>query len=209
MVCVPFGARIRALPRTERDNRAVPHVALILAAALAAAAPDAGSSASTPGSASPASTIYRVELAGGQSAWAIGRPQPNGALLLFRHYPDGALMSVRRQDVRRLVAWSGSSAATSPATLKPGQAIEIGATGGGAPVGAPAGTGTAAKAPATAPFNPNRPYNPTWDSKLVPGANLPYPASKNDYVEGKTFSYPPAPAVQSAPGDVPRAPEPH
>jgi hypothetical protein len=36
-----------------------------------------------------------------------------------------------------------------------------------------------------------------------------YPNSPNDYVEGKTLAYPPAPAVQAAPGDVPKAPEPH
>ena len=67
---------------------------LLLAAAVAAA---------SPATAAPTSTLYRVELAGGQLSWAIGKPQPNGALLLFRHYPDGALMSVRSRDVKRIV----------------------------------------------------------------------------------------------------------
>ena len=55
-------------------------------------------------------------------------------------------------------------------------------------------------------MNPNRPYRPEWDSKQVPGLNLANPASPNDYVEGKTLAYPPASAVQEAPGDPPKMP---
>ena len=36
--------------------------------------------------------------------------------------------------------------------------------------------------------------------------NLPYPASPNDYREGRTFAYPAAPAVQTAPGEPPKGP---
>jgi hypothetical protein len=179
----------------------------LLAAAVSTAAPAAAGSPS----------LYRVELAGGQSSWAIGKPQPNGALLLFRHYPDGALMSVRVSDVKRIVA---ASPRESSKQIKPGDAIEIGATGGTVASSAGGGgsaSGVVGKAlgipppgarkDGTALFNPDRPYNPTWDSKLVPGDTMGYPNSPNDYVEGKTFAYPPAPAVQAVPGDVPRAPE--
>lgn len=155
-------------------------------------------------------TIYRVELAGTQSAWAIGKPEPNRNLLLFRHYPDGALMSVRAKDVRRVVAWREPAAASGPSReLKPGQAVEIGMTGGGsaAPTAGKTAGGRVA-APTTAPFNPSRAYNPSWDSKLVPGSTMPYPASPNDYAEGKTLAFPPASSVQAAPGEVPRSPEP-
>jgi hypothetical protein len=164
----------------------------------------------------PASTLYRVDLAGNQSAWALDKPQPNGPLLLFRHYPDGALMSVRAKDVRRIVA-TGARPEVSK-RLKPGETVEIGATGGG--VGSSVGAGTSAAAgkalsvpppgarkDGTALFNPNRPYDPSWDSKMVPGASMAYPNSPNDYVEGKTLAYPPAAAVQAAPGDVPQAPQ--
>jgi hypothetical protein len=58
----------------------------------------------------------------------------------------------------------------------------------------------------TALLNPDRPYRPDWDSKQVPGLNLPYPASPNDYREGRTFAYPPARAIQEAPGEPPKAP---
>jgi hypothetical protein len=159
--------------------------------------------------------LYRVDLAGNQSAWAMEKPQPNGALLLFRHYPDGALMSVRTKDVKRIVV---TSAPSSSKRLKPGETVEIGATGGG--IGSGAGGGAAAasgkmlavpppgsRKDGTALFNPNRPYDPSWDAKMVPGSTMAYPNSPNDYVEGKTLAYPPAPAVQAAPGDVPQAPQ--
>ena len=182
------------------------HLAILLAAATATPAAPAGA----------ASPLYRVELAGGQSSWAMGKPQPNGALLLFKHYPDGALMSVRTSDVKKVVAGVPNEPGKR---LKPGELVEIGATGGGLP---PAGGGVAtgstvrplgggpqpgANKDGSALFNPNRPYNPTWDSKLVPGQTMGFPNSPNDYVEGKTFAHPPAPAVQAAPGDVPKAPE--
>jgi hypothetical protein len=180
---------------------------LFLAAAVAAA---------SPATAAPAPTLYRVELAGGQSSWAIGKPQPNGALLLFRHYPDRALMSVRARDVKRIVEGAIPEAGKR---IQPGQAIEVGATGGGASAVPGAGAAAGGKALSIPPpgsrkdgsalFNPERAYNPTWDSKLVPGSTMGYPNSPNDYVEGATVAHPPAPSVQVAPGDVPRAPEPH
>jgi hypothetical protein len=105
---------------------------LFLAGAVAAASP-----ATDPA----APNLYRVELAGGQSSWAIGKPQTNGALLLFRHYPDGALMSVRSKDVKRIV--EGATPETGK-RIKPGEAIEVGATGGlasGAGAGGPASAG--------------------------------------------------------------------
>ncbi|MGH9366624.1 MAG: hypothetical protein ACRD3M_03000, partial [Thermoanaerobaculia bacterium] len=95
------------------------HLVLLFAAASAAAAPADPS----------APKLYRVELSGGDSRWSIGKPQPNGSLLLFRHYPDGALMSVRAKDVKRIVATSAAQEASK--RLKPGAAVEIGATGGG------------------------------------------------------------------------------
>jgi hypothetical protein len=185
------------------------HLALLFAAAAAAALPPAPSGV----------PLYRVDLTGGQSSWAMGKPQPNGALLLFRHYPDGALMSVRIKEVKQIVASSAKQAESKK--IRPGDAIEIGATGGGIASGTPAGAAASAggkrmianpapgeRPDGTALFDPNRPYNPSWDSTQVPGLNMGYPNSPNDYVEGKTIARPPAAAVQSAPGDVPRAPKP-
>ena len=180
---------------------------LFFAAALFLTGPPAPANSS-------AATYYRVDLSGGQTAWAIGKPQPNGQLLLFRHFPEGSLMSVRARDVKRVVAGLPPEAVRR---LNPGETVVIGATGGGSASGASAGAGRAAAAgtepgarkDGSALFNPARAYNPTWDSKLVPGQTMGYPNSPNDYMEGRTLGFPPAPAVQSAPGDVPRAPEPH
>lgn len=181
------------------------HLVLLLAAAAAA-----GNAAPPPADPN-APKLYRVELSGGDSRWSIGKPQPNGALLLFKSYPDGSLMSVKAKDVKRIVATS--AAQTASKQINPGDSIEIGATGGSLAASASAaGKGAAPPPPGSRPdgtalFNPDRPYNPSWDSKLVPGASMGFPNSPNDYVEGKTIARPPAPAVQSAPGDVPRAPE--
>jgi hypothetical protein len=171
----------------------------------------AATATQAPAPAANAPRLYRVDLAGGQSSWAMGKPQPNGALLLFRHYPDGALMSVRAKDVKQVVAGRPPEPGKR---LQPGQAVEIGATGGSL---ASSGGGASGKTSAVVPpgarpdgsalFNPNRAYNPTWDSKLVPGSTMGLPNSPNDYAEGKTIAHPPAPAVQAAPGDVPRTPE--
>jgi len=176
------------------------HLALLFAAAAAA----------SPGT--PGASLYQVVLTGGQTSWAMGKPEPNGALLLFRHYPDGALMSVRAKDVQRIVASSAKPAAVK--TIHPGDAIEVGITGGSGSSTAAAGASAGAKkmiahpAPGERPdgmalLDPNRPYNQAWDSTMVPGLNMAYPNSSNDYVEGKTIAFPPAQAVQTAPGDVP------
>ena len=180
------------------------HLSLLFVVAVAA------TSAQAPAPAASAPQLYRVDLAGGQSSWAMGKPQPNGALLLFRHYPDGALMSVRAKDVKQVVAGRPPEPGKR---LQPGQAVEIGATGGSVASSGGASGKTLTVVPAgarpdgSALFNPNRSYNPTWDSKLVPGSTMGLPNSPNDYVEGKTIARPPAPAVQAVPGDVPRAPE--
>jgi hypothetical protein len=184
---------------------------MLLPALLLAAA----ATATPPPSDPNAPRLYKVELNGGDARWSIGKPQPNGPLVLFKSYPDGSLMSVRAKDVKRIVATAASQEAAK--SIKPGAAIEIGATGGGIATSAAGGVAPPASKGGATPagsrpdgsalFNPARAYNPTWDSKLVPGSTMGLPNSPNDYVEGKTIAHPPAPAVQAAPGDVPRAPE--
>ena len=93
---------------------------------------------------------------------------------------------------------------------------------GGTTAGTPAGPSVASAgtkrianpAPGQRPdgkalLDPNRNYNQAWDSTMVPGLNMAYPNSPTDYVDGKTIAYPPAQAVQAAPGDVPMAPNPN
>ena len=184
----------------------------ILLGVLAALGP-AGPAAPAPqaAKAAPAASevVYRIETGGSGVLWSSDRPVQSGELVLFHEYPAGALVSVRRSDVRRV-------AAESRARLRPGY-VDIGVTAGGArrdaaPAGKAAGrtsepAGPGARRDGTALLNPDRKYQPDIDSKQVPGMNLPYPASPNDYREGRTFAYPAAPAVQTAPGEPPKMPQ--
>jgi hypothetical protein len=168
-----------------------------------------------PAPAAPA-TVYRIEMAGGQIAWAKDQPRDTGTALLFHRHPDGLLVSVKKADVRRLSASAPpAQAARGP---RPGNLVVLGETGGGSPTAAhaingaaPGGTAEAGQMPGqrkdgSALMNPDRKYKPEWDSRQVPGSNIGYPNSADDYKEGKTFAYPPAGSTQSAPGDLPRAP---
>jgi len=167
-----------------------------------------------PGPAPSAATVYRIELAGGEIAWAKDQPRDTGTALLFHRYPDGLLVSVKRADVKRLsTAPAPAGAARGP---RPGKdLIVLGPTGpgsgsaaanGAAPGSAEAGSQPGQRKDGSALFNPDRKYKPEWDSRQVPGSNIGYPNSPGDYKEGKTFAYPPAPATQSAPGDLPMMP---
>ena len=174
----------------------------MLAAVLFAAVAAAGSAPAA------ADVVYRIETGGSGVLWSADRPVQSGELVLFHEYPAGALMSLRRSDVRRV-------AAEPRARLRPGY-VDVGVTGGGARRDAAAAGGKAtargeppgpgARRDGTALLNPDRKYQPDIDSKQVPGMNLPYPASPNDYREGRTFAYPAAPAVQTAPGEPPKGP---
>ncbi len=157
--------------------------------------------------------VYRVELASGATLTARTPPVPQGTRLVFARHPDGALVSLKRSEVLRVVSVPLAKAA-APAvarTVRPGTLIMLGPTGGGA--GATASTGAAGAARATtapgeaadgrALLNPGRDYRPEWDARQVPGQNLAFPASPGDYREGMTFAYPPGTAVQSAPGQPP------
>jgi hypothetical protein len=166
--------------------------------------------ASVVASAAPA-RVYRIELAGGGVIFSDDAPLQSGEQLLFHGHPVGALQSLRRADVKRIVA---TSAAPEPAAIvKPGQAVDLGVTGPGAVrrgVGParPLPRGSAPLQPgegkgATALFNPDRTYRPDWDGKLVPGATMGLPNSPNDYREGVTLAHPAAGATQSAPGEPP------
>jgi hypothetical protein len=178
--------------------------ALLLAAVLAV-------SAAVAADASAPSRIYRIELAGGGVIFSDDAPLQSGEQILFHGHPAGPLQSLRRADVKRIVA---ASAASPPGSgVKPGQAVDLGLTGPGAPgrSGALAKAGPRGNAPlrpgegkgATALFNPNRAYRPDWDGKLVPGATMGLPNSLNDYKEGVTLAHPAAGAIQSAPGEPP------
>jgi hypothetical protein len=178
----------------------------ILLVSLALAALPRGAAASD-------AMIYRVELADGSALLARTPPVAHGTRLVFSRHPDGALVSLKRTDVKRVVSAPLPTATATSAvrSVRPGTLIMLGPTGGGAG-GAATSAKEAGSATATAPgeaadgralLNPRRDYRPEWDSRQVPGLNLALPASAGDYREGMTFAYPPGTAVQTAPGQPP------
>jgi hypothetical protein len=153
-------------------------------------------------------SLYRIELPGNIVLFAKTPPVPHGTRLVFARYPDGAVMSLKQSEVRRVVVVP--VAATDARKMKPGELLVLGPTGGGAAAGTPATGGGAGASgqPGEGPggkalLNPSRDYRPDWDAKQVPGMNLPYPASARDYREGFTMAYPPASAAQAGPGQPP------
>lgn len=162
--------------------------------------------------------LYRIELAGGQTLLARTPPVPRASRLVFSRHPDGAVMSLKRTDVRRVVGVPAGPAPKAEAPqFRPGTLVVLGPTGEGASGGSAAGEKTAPR-PGEAPdgralLNPQRDYRPDWDARQVPGQTLPFPASPGDYREGRTMALPPGGATQSAPGQpptgVPSGPPPH
>jgi hypothetical protein len=166
--------------------------------------------------AKPATKVYRIDLTRDQTAWSQDVPQESGGFVVFHRYPGGLLVSVRKSDVKKITA-----AALPPEAvlgLRPGKDIVVlGPTGESSTADATKGDARAAasekgellpgeRKDGSALLNPDRKFRPEWDTKQVPGLNLGYPNSPNDYREGRTFAYPPASAHQEAPGDVPRMP---
>jgi hypothetical protein len=160
--------------------------------------------------------IYRIELASGPALFARTPPVPQGSRLVFARYPDGAVVSMRRSEVKRVVsvpvvrdaAASKAGAAKTVHNLRPGELLVLGPTGDGRSGAEASGGSASAMQPGEAPggkalLNPTRDYRPEWDARQVPGANIAHPASPSDYREGATFAYPPASGTQSGSGQPP------
>lgn len=152
------------------------------------------------------SGLYRIELNGDVVLFAKTPPVPQGTRIVFARYPDGALMSLKRTEVRKVVAVPVVKGDLRK--LKPGELVVLGPTGEGASARTSASGPGQATRPGEAPggkalFNPARDYRPDWDARQVPGMNLAYPASPGDYREGATMAFPPGNAVQSGSGQPP------
>jgi hypothetical protein len=158
--------------------------------------------------------VYRLELGANQILFARTPPVVQGTRLVFSRYPDGAVVSLRRADVRRVVVMPvvmPGSGASEVRAFKPGQLIVLGPTGGGASGSgstAAGGGATSTLQPGEAPggtamYNSGRNYRPEWDARQVPGQSIAYPASPGDLREGTTMAYPPGGGSQTSPGAPP------
>jgi hypothetical protein len=74
-----------------------------------------------------AQTIFQIDLRGHMSLLSNDRPIQRGRLALFHRYPDGVFLSIPEEEIVRVVTASASP--TSKALL-PGEAIDVGPTGG-------------------------------------------------------------------------------
>jgi hypothetical protein len=112
----------------------MPHPAVVLFLAAAAAAEPA---------------YFRIELSPSGSQVSIGEPTARGSMVVFRAYPDGKLLSVRRSTVRGYSRITTQEAAGPP----PASVRSIGnlpMQGGGATTATMSGAAKSAPAAASA-----------------------------------------------------------
>src|SRR5262245_35272697 len=88
---------------------------VFLAAAFAAAAPSGKRQRIAFSSASSASALYRIELTDGRRIASIGAPSAHGSVVLYRPVGGGALTSVPREMVARVVGEGTPAPATATA----------------------------------------------------------------------------------------------
>jgi len=149
-----------------------------------------------------AEVVYRIDLVPTGRMLARDNPTLNGTTYTFHAFKGGSLMSVRQADVKSVTRLAGLDAfkvhlqevggikQTANLPMQGGGSVEV---IGGAPPSSgqgSAGQGLAGQgAPTTADIPPGN-----WIYQGVPGV---------------TDAWAPASATVAAPGDVPRAPEPH
>ena len=97
-----------------------------------------------------AQTIYRMDMHGHMSLLSNDRPIQRGRLALFHRYPDGVFLSIPEEEIVRVVM---ASASPTSKTLLPGEAIDVGPTGGGHRPEVPASEGSARTPQASASSN--------------------------------------------------------
>jgi hypothetical protein len=103
---VVLGLWIAAAASASPEKAAAPAAVTAQSAAPATAAAPAPAS---PAAAEPA--YFRIELAPSGSYVAIGAPAVKNGAMVFKAYPDGKLMSLRKSDVRRVSAITAKEAA--------------------------------------------------------------------------------------------------
>jgi hypothetical protein len=141
---------------------AIPAV-LFLSAALATAG-----TAATPATAETA--YYRIELSPSGSMVAIGAPVVKPTSVLFRGYPDGKWMSLRKSDVKSISAITAKEAA-APTKKDP---ISIGnlAMQGGTATITGGGSGARAVAPGASAGSAVRPPTATTAAHAAAGPQV-------------------------------------
>jgi hypothetical protein len=118
-----------------------------VAAAQSAPAPAAGSAPAA--HAAPqdaaASAYYRIELAPSGSYVSIGAPALRNGAMVFKAYPDGKVMSLRKSDIKKISPITAQEAAT-PAKKDLVSIGNLAMQGGSAPAAGGGARGSGARA---------------------------------------------------------------
>ena len=72
-----------------------------------------------------AQSVYEIELRDHATYLATDRPIERGRVVVFHRYPDGALLSIQKDEVARVARVPGGAANRA---LVPGEAIDVGLT---------------------------------------------------------------------------------
>jgi hypothetical protein len=142
---------------------------------------------------------YQIDLVPAGKMISTDLPVTKGTIVVFHKYPGGALVSMRRSELKAVTR-------VSPAAVQSGnpadQVISIGnlAMQGGSAQAGPANARTV-----SAPKNTSG-LGTGFYGDVVPGQTEAMPNSANDYQVGRTFAYGPSNAVQSSPGALPMMP---
>ena len=138
--------------------------------------------------------FYQIDLAPSGKVISQDLPIAKGTTIVFHRYPDGALMSMRRTEIKTLTRITPQAA---QATLPKEKLVQIGNLAFQGAQAGPAAAGTATKAAQPAGVGSG------FYGNVVPGITQGMPNSANDNQVGRTWAAPPGNAVQSAPGAPP------
>lgn len=139
-------------------------------------------------------TLYQIDLVPSGKLIAKGAPALKGGQYLFRSFPDGTLMSLRKSDVKRITPMTDQTAAKPTASV-----IQIGnlAMQGGSSQAGPT------NASAVKPSKGGPALGKGYYGDVIPGETQAFPNSANDNQVGRTWAAPPSSATQSSPGAPP------
>jgi len=136
--------------------------------------------------------LYRIDLVPSGQMIARDAPTLKGTTYRFHTWREGTLMSLRQGDVQKITCVTGMDAFKIHMQQLGAKAIGNVAMEGGGNVSVLPNSSNAPPPEPDAGMTPGQPTN--WIYFGVPGI---------------TEAWAPPPAVVSAPGDVPKAPEPH
>jgi len=146
-------------------------------------------------------TFYQIDLVPSGMLLSAQPPASKGTTLVFRRFPDGTLMSLRKTDVKKVSQITRDQALLSPAD----QVVQIGtlAMQGGSSQAGPTNV-NAVRPRGAAKTGPE--LGQGFYSNVIPGETTAMPNSANDYQIGRTYAYAPSNATQSSSGAPPTNP---